>query len=87
MSSDENKTTRRSGNIQQNWFAMIKEAGSEEAAGKEVARQLRLAADQIESGKYPRVFGIELPNPNPDFDSFEDIMQTYSVTLSHPWPG
>lgn len=65
--------------IQDNWFALIKECGSEKAAQKYLADKLREFADKIESNKWPRVFGFKNKNEGP----FEEIR----VVLSYPWGG
>lgn len=65
--------------MQENWFNLIKQCGSEKAAQKYLAALLRQYVDQIEANKYPRVFGFEESKKGP----FERI----TVTLSYPWGG
>lgn len=64
---------------QQNWFNLVKQMG-EPAARAHLVAKLRAAADQIERGSYPKVFGCELREHGLP-------METISVTLSHPWGG
>lgn len=60
--------------------------GDEQAADRYVAQRLREAADVIERGGYPRVFGCEVPTPGNELLE-GSFIGTISVTLSHPWPG
>jgi hypothetical protein len=70
---------------QQQWRELIERSGSVEAAKKELARQLRIAALIVEAPGYPDVFGCEVFMGEKPCES--RIMNTVSVTLSLPWPG
>lgn len=70
--------------VQENWFKLIDDLGSEDAARAELIRQLRMFADKIESGKYPRVFGCECKN---GADLSGEMMPSITVILSYPWGG
>jgi len=48
-------------NIQANWFALIDREGSEQAARRYLATWLRQAAEQVERGTLPDVYGCKLP--------------------------
>jgi hypothetical protein len=69
---------------QRRWFALQERMGSEEAARKELARKLRLAADQVERRSYPDVFGCVC---DPGELCTNNFIERISVTLSFPWPG
>lgn len=69
---------------QHHWFALCEKLGSEEAARKHVAMNLRYAAVLIEKGGFPDIFGCDVPVGTPFSDTF---IETFSVTLSQPWPG
>jgi hypothetical protein len=71
-------------NPQANWLALIQREGSEQAARAHLAARLREAAEQVERGTYPDVFGCKLPAYGLTGD---DFMGEISVTLSYPWPG
>lgn len=47
-------------------------------AGQEVARKLREIADQIESGTYPRLFGVEFPKPDAEDAKFKSFIFSYN---------
>jgi hypothetical protein len=70
---------------QQNWFDLKDKLGNKEAR-KHLVNELRKAADQVEKGGYPDVFGCQL-KPEPDPKWGEPFIWTISVTLSYPWPG
>jgi len=61
-----------------NWTKLVDEHG-ERGASQMVAGALREIAGIIESPGYPRVFSYDV--------SKGDILQTYKITLSDPWPG
>lgn len=71
-------------NYHQNWRDLIAREGSEAAARKRLAKALRDAADQIERGGFPDVYGCAIPEHGLLGDSF--IAET-TVVLSNPWPG
>lgn len=71
-------------NYQANWRALVRREGSEQAARVYLAQQLRAAADQVEAGGYPDVFGCSLPSHGLLGDDFIGLV---GVVLSHPWPG
>lgn len=70
--------------LEPDWKNLIKREGSEEAARKELARKLRLAADQVEKGSYPKVYDCVCEEGDLCKNNF---IERVSVTLSHPWPG
>jgi hypothetical protein len=70
---------------QARWHKLRDELGEEEAR-KFLAEKLRDAADQVEKGGWPDVFGCEFREVNPD-DLYEPFIWTVAVTLSYPWPG
>jgi len=72
---------------QDRWWALVKRTGSEEAARKELARQLRAAADQVEAGAWPDVYGCTVFHDDGEMPCENSFIDTVSVTLSHPWPG
>lgn len=66
------------------WNQYCKKVG-EDQANKELARQLRMAADFVEAGGWPKVFAAKLfPDGSDDLPEF---IGSISVTLSYPWPG
>jgi hypothetical protein len=74
--------TSKPAGCQATWFDLIKRCGSEEAARAELARQLRRAAELVETRGYPDVFGCEIwVGQEPE------SMETVSVTLSYLWGG
>ena len=72
---------------QERWWALIKRMGSEEAARKELARQLRVAADQVEAGPWPDVYGCDVFYEDGEMPCDNGFIDSVSVTLSNPWPG
>ncbi len=70
--------------FQQNWKNLISRMGSEDAARKELARKLRLAADQVEKKTYPDVFGCYCENGELLANGF---IEGITVVLSDPWSG
>jgi hypothetical protein len=70
---------------QARWHKLRDELGNIEAR-KFLAEKLRDAADQVEKGGWPDVFGCEFKEVNPD-DPYEPFIWTVAVTLSYPWPG
>jgi len=71
--------------IQKTWFDLVNRLGELEAR-RELARQLRRAADMVEDADgYPDVFGCEVWEGADPCN--KEIMDTVSVTLSMPWPG
>jgi hypothetical protein len=81
------RLNRRTSN-QDTWLLLERQLG-EEAANKEVVRQLRLFADLAEKGfpGFPGVFSAKLLPvgcENPFADTF---LNSIAVTLSYPWPG
>lgn len=81
---------------QQQWFALSKRLGSEQAARTYLAARLRQVADLVEAANQPNVFpdvyGVKI-NDGDDFQlesSFfapQQIMASITVILSYPWPG
>ncbi len=74
---------------QKTWFDLVKKLG-DEGARKELARQLRLAADFVEEGSaFPDVFGCKLfeTEPTRPGPSNRFVIGSVSVTLSNPWGG
>lgn len=69
---------------QENWKNLIKRMGSEELAREELARKLRLAADQVERGGYPDIFGCYC---DPGDLLSHGFIEGITVVLSNPWPG
>lgn len=70
---------------QARWHKLRAELGDKEAR-KFLAEKLRDAANQVEKGGYPDVFGCEYKEVNPN-DLYEPFIWTVAVTLSYPWPG
>lgn len=70
---------------QARWHKLLDELGDKEAR-KFLAEKLREAANQVEKGGYPDVFGCEYKEVNPN-DLYEPFIWTVAVTLSYPWPG
>lgn len=58
---------------------------TDEEADKVIIQKLRMVADQIESGKYPKVFGCKLPSDN--LCQGESFIEEITVVMSNPWPG
>lgn len=74
----------------ENWMIMRRTLGETEAR-KRLVQALRDAADQIERGGFPDVYGCEVPNEGltgvESETGWPEIMGRTSVTLSHPWGG
>lgn len=70
--------------IARGWRGLVIDHG-EAGARKELARKLRLFADQVERGTYPDVYACECA-PGQQICE-KDIVERISVTLSHPWGG
>ena len=73
------------GRTQGKWRELIARTGSEDAARRELARQLRLAADIVERPGYPDVFACEVTLRD-DWEK-ETFIMSIGVTVSYPWPG
>lgn len=69
---------------QENWRKLIERMGSEEAARKELARKLRLAAEYVEKEGFPDVFGCHCEPGNMLQNSF---IERVAVVISDVWPG
>ena len=80
MSDPVPQTTRPKsmGDHQWEWFELCRKLGDPGARAALVAR-LRTAADQVERGGYPNVYGCRMWESGP--------MQGVDVILSMPWGG
>lgn len=54
---------------------------------KRIADWLRVVANHIENGGSPYIFDFNLPKREPDKPCQEEMIETFSVTLSLPWGG
>ncbi len=70
---------------QEKWFALRNKLGEDEAK-KELARQLRLAADIVETPGFPDVFGCDIIKQGKKICE-DNFIEHVGVTLSFPWPG
>ncbi len=66
-----------------NWQSVRNEA--DRLAREYLASRLREAADLVQSGGYPAVYGCRVPAPEEDLGSA--LTFDIGVVLSHPWPG
>ncbi len=66
-----------------NWKDLKASMGKPDAK-KELVRQLRMFADQLETDSFPDVFDCKI-QPGATLNS--DILTTIEVTVSHTWPG
>lgn len=70
-------------NVQDRWFDLSKRLGGDAEAKAHIVRMLRHAADLIEKGGWPDVYGCDVPD-EPFKDNF---IETFRVDLSYPWLG
>lgn len=84
--SEQNKVNYPVYTVQENWFKLIEELGSEDAARAYVVKTLRDLADHLESKKYPDIFGVQLDWEKNRFKR-DTFIGDVCVTLSHLWPG
>lgn len=75
---------------QKNWFAILgKYDGDEQKAKQHLIGWLRRAIEQLEKTSFPYVMGCDVPLRNPVEYTLADgeMIETVSVTFSHPWGG
>jgi hypothetical protein len=67
------------------WHELKDKHGREQARSL-VAAKLRSFAEALESGSWPDVYDAEIEYPGEKVCD-QRLMETITVTLSHPWPG
>jgi hypothetical protein len=70
--------------VQNSWLVLVDKHG-EPKARKILANSLRVFADQVEKGGFPDIFGCEVMAGSRPCEN--TVIETVSVTLSHPWGG